>query len=95
MNWKLKTFEKEIERRREIASVYHDALKDIEDIVLPPPPVNDSDHFDVYQNYEIECGRRNELRFYLSEQGIGTIIQWGGRLFISFKALASITFGCL
>lgn len=79
LNWKLKTFENEIERRREIASAYHNALTDIEDIVLPPPPVNNSNHFDVYQNYEIECGRRDELKSYLSEQGIGTIIQWGGK----------------
>ena len=79
LDWKLKTFDKEIERRREIAAAYHNALKDIEDIVPPPPPSNTSDQFDVYQNYEIECGRRDELKFYLSEQGIGTIIQWGGK----------------
>jgi dTDP-4-amino-4,6-dideoxygalactose transaminase len=79
LNWKLKTFDKEIERRREIALAYHNALKDIEDIVPPPPPSNISDHFDVYQNYEIECGHRDALKSYLSERGIGTIIQWGGK----------------
>jgi dTDP-4-amino-4,6-dideoxygalactose transaminase len=79
LNWKLKTFENEVARRRNIASTYHKALMDIEDIVLPPPPVTDSNHFDVYQNYEIECGRRDELRSYLSEQGVGSIIQWGGK----------------
>jgi dTDP-4-amino-4,6-dideoxygalactose transaminase len=79
LNWKLKTFEKEIVRRREIASAYHNAMKDIEDIVPPPRPVKDSDHFDVYQNYEIESGRRDALKSYLAEQGIGTIIQWGGK----------------
>jgi branched-subunit amino acid ABC-type transport system permease component len=50
LDWKLKTFDKEIERRREIAAAYHNALKDIEDIVPPPPPSNTSDQFDVYQN---------------------------------------------
>lgn len=79
LDWKLKTFKKEIERRREIAGAYHGALKDIEDIVLPPPPVKDADHFDVYQNYEIESGRRDELKSYLAAHGIGTIIQWGGK----------------
>jgi dTDP-4-amino-4,6-dideoxygalactose transaminase len=79
LNWKLKTFEKEIDRRRQIASTYHDALKDIGDIIPPPPPVKNGDYFDVYQNYEIESGRRDELKSYLSEQGIGTIIQWGGK----------------
>ena len=87
LNWKLKTFEKEIDRRREIASAYHDALKDIEDIVPPPPPVMEGDHFDVYQNYEIESGRRDELKSYLSEHGIGTIIQWGGKAVHQLKGL--------
>lgn len=94
LNWKLNTFEKEIDRRREIASAYHHAMKDIEDIALPPPPAKDSDHFDVYQNYEIESGRRDELRSYLSEQGIGTIIQWGAKPYTSFTALASRACNC-
>jgi len=87
LNWKLKTFEKEIDRRREIASAYHDALEDIEDIVPPPPPVKNADHFDVYQNYEIEAGRRDELRSYLSEQGVGTIVQWGGKAVHQLRGL--------
>ena len=41
-------------------------------------PDNNPDHFDVYQNYEIDAGQRDELRDYLSDNGVGTLIQWGG-----------------
>lgn len=68
----------EIARRREIAQSYQDGLGDLEQLILPPPPNQDPDHFDSYQNYEIEAERRDELRTHLSECGIGTLIQWGG-----------------
>ena len=40
-----------------------------------------------FQNYEIEATRRDELRKYLSDRGIGTIIQWGGTPVHRFKKL--------
>ena len=43
--------------------------------------------FDVYQNYEIEAERRDELKAYLAENGIGTIIQWGGNAVHQFEKL--------
>jgi dTDP-4-amino-4,6-dideoxygalactose transaminase len=55
--------------------------------VLPPGPDSDDSHFDVFQNYEIEADRRDELRAYLGEMGIGTILQWGGTPVHSFKGL--------
>jgi dTDP-4-amino-4,6-dideoxygalactose transaminase len=67
-----------IRRRRSIAALYDSLLSDLAELVLPPGPDADADHFDVYQNYEIEADRRDELRSYLSERGIGTILQWGG-----------------
>lgn len=76
---KFQRLKSEIERRREIASIYNDGLKDVDDILLPPAPDADPDHFDVYQNYEIESGRRDELREHLEREGIRTIIQWGGK----------------
>jgi dTDP-4-amino-4,6-dideoxygalactose transaminase len=33
----------------------------------------------VYQNYELEAERRDELRTYLKDRSIGTLIQWGGK----------------
>lgn len=79
LNHRLQTYDRVIERRRQIASMYQAGLGDLVEIKLPPSPCDDSDHFDIYQNYEIEADRRNELREYLRIQGIGTLIQWGGK----------------
>jgi len=87
LNLKFKRFEKDIIRRREIASMYNEALKDINDLTLPPSPDEDELHFDVYQNYELESGQRDKLKNYLAEKGIGTIIQWGGKAVHQFKGL--------
>jgi dTDP-4-amino-4,6-dideoxygalactose transaminase len=78
LNMKLKTFKKDIDRRREIAALYDNGLKDIRYLTLPPSPHSDNDHYDIYQNYEIQAESRDELRDYLGLRGIGTIIQWGG-----------------
>jgi dTDP-4-amino-4,6-dideoxygalactose transaminase len=76
-----------ISRRREIAKLYTELLGSVAELVLPPAPDADPDHFDVFQNFEIEAERRNELRSYLSSKGVGTIIQWGGTPVHRFKAL--------
>lgn len=87
LNLKLKSFKKDIERRRQIASMYHQALCDIEDLLLPPAPDADRDHFDIYQNYELESGHRDDLKRFLADCGVGTIIQWGGKAVHQFKGL--------
>ena len=87
LNMKLKTFKKDMERRREIASMYDQALRGIDDLILPPAPDADERHYDVYQNYELESGHRDELKSFLAECGIGTIIQWGGKAVHQFKGL--------
>jgi len=87
LNMKLKTFKKDIERRREIASIYDRALREIDDLILPPAPDADEKHYDVYQNYELESGHRDELKSFLAERGIGTIIQWDGKAVHQFKGL--------
>ena len=76
-----------IERRRSIARQYDSLLSGVAEIDLPPAPDSDADHFDVYQNYEIEAEKRDELRVYLLENGVGTIIQWGGTPVHKFKGL--------
>lgn len=76
-----------INRRRSIARLYESLLSDVSDVVLPPGPDSGGDHFDVFQNYEIEAERRNELKSYLAENGIGTILQWGGTPVHAFKRL--------
>jgi len=79
LDMKLKTFDKDISRRREIALIYDESLRSTEDLILPPAPDENKQHFDVYQNYELESGHRDELKEFLSQKGIGTIIQWGGK----------------
>ena len=84
---KLKVFPQEIERRRAIARIYHKRLQGLEDLTLPPGPDEDPDHFDIYQNYEIESGSREKLREHLKLKEIGTIIQWAGKAVHQFKGL--------
>ena len=87
LNLKLKTFNSDIARRREIASKYHQSLNFIEDLTLPPAPGEDYKHFDVYQNYELESRHRDALKEYLTQKGVGTLIQWGGQAVHQFKGL--------
>jgi dTDP-4-amino-4,6-dideoxygalactose transaminase len=79
LNAKFNSFEKVIERRREIALRYHEILKDVEQVILPEPPRLDTDNFDTFQNFEIVAEKRNELQGYLKNNGVGTLIQWGGK----------------
>jgi dTDP-4-amino-4,6-dideoxygalactose transaminase len=76
---RLLKYEEVIDRRRAIARLYRSRLSSLNEIKLPPGPDGDPDHFDVYQNYEIEAARRNQLRAHLKASGIGTLIQWGGK----------------
>ncbi len=87
LDLKLKRYERVIERRRRIARHYTERLKDLPELVLPPAPDSDSDHFDIFQNYEIEAERRDELREWMKERRIGTLIQWNGQAIHHLKAL--------
>ncbi len=87
LNVKLQYYPEEIKRRRQIARIYNERLKDIEHIDLPPGPNEDGLHYDVFQNYEVGSKHRNELRSYLKEKAIGTIIQWAGKPLHHFKDL--------
>ncbi len=87
LNVKFQQMDSEIERRRQIARLYREGLGGLEDFTLPPGPDNDPDHFDVYQNYEVESGRRDELRAQLERDGIRTIIQWAGKPVHQFEGL--------
>lgn len=87
LNFKLERYEQDIQRRRTLASFYHQELQGLTELLLPPPPSENSDHFDIFQNYEIEAERRDELRAYLKEYGVGTLVQWGGKPVHQLKAL--------
>jgi len=84
---KLKKLPKWIERRREIAKMYQEGLCEIKEIKLPPPPEENGEHYDIYQNYEIEAERRDELMTYLRNKGVEVVIQWGGKAVHQFPAL--------
>lgn len=68
-----------IDRRRAIATEYERLLGDLAQVTLPPGPDADAEHYDVFQNYEIEADRRDALREHLRARGVGALIQWGGR----------------
>ena len=50
-------------------------------------PDSDPRRLDVFQNYEICCDRRDELRSHLLSRGVGTILQWGGVALHQFRNL--------
>ncbi|MDC0276872.1 DegT/DnrJ/EryC1/StrS family aminotransferase [bacterium] len=87
LHMQLKDYPSVIERRRELAARYQDQLGGIEGIILPPSPDSDARHFDIYQNYEIESDRRDELKIFLEKNGVGTHIPWGGKLVHQFHRL--------
>ncbi len=87
LSYKLKTYDKVIARRREIAQMYQERLGSLEQLQLPEAPSVISDNFDVYQNYELQADRRDDLKNYLNEKNIGTLIQWGGTAVHQFRQL--------
>ena len=76
-----------IKRRREIADIYNTELKQLEELQLPPAPVENAENFDVYQNYELQANNRDQLKKELSNKGIGTIVQWGGKAVHQWEVL--------
>jgi dTDP-4-amino-4,6-dideoxygalactose transaminase len=82
LDFRLASYDTAIARRREIAGLYRDGLQAIPHLQLPPGPdhrEHDPDHFDVFQNYEIEAERRDELRAFLKSRQIGSTLPWGGK----------------
>lgn len=76
-----------ISHRRGLAARYQERLGNLEQLQLPPSPDSDPDHFDVYQNYELQADDRDGLRAHLKAKGIGTLIQWGGKAVHQFEGL--------
>ena len=90
LDFKLSKYQLDINRRREIASMYEEGLNDVKEIVLPRAPDSNKDKYEIYQNYEIEVVDfkiRDNFRNFLSKQNIGTILQWGGKGVHEFKGL--------
>jgi dTDP-4-amino-4,6-dideoxygalactose transaminase len=87
LSMQFRDFDSTIRRRREIASIYENALQDLSELTLPPGPDTEPLHFDSFQNYEIEADRRDELKQFLKMRGVGTLIQWGGKAVHQFSKL--------
>ena len=79
LNHNLESYQNVIDRRRQIASMYQEQLSDLNELELPPAPDADPNHYDIYQNYELQADRRDELKKFLADNNIGTLIQWGGK----------------
>lgn len=84
---KLKDYDHSIAKRRRLAAIYNERLRDLDSLLLPPAPDADPNHFDVFQNYEIEAQDRDALREHLAKNNIGTIVQWGGYVIHQFEGL--------
>jgi dTDP-4-amino-4,6-dideoxygalactose transaminase len=87
LNHKLRSYDEAIARRRQIARLYQSQLDDVPELRLPIGPDDDSERFDIFQNYEVEADRRDALKAYLAEHGVGTLIQWGGKAVHQFPEL--------
>jgi dTDP-4-amino-4,6-dideoxygalactose transaminase len=87
LDFQFKDYGDIIAHRRAVASVYDARLRDLPQLVLPAAPDSEPDHFDVFQNYELEADRRDALRDRLKSHGIGTLVQWGGKAVHQFSGL--------
>jgi dTDP-4-amino-4,6-dideoxygalactose transaminase len=76
LNVKLKHLPEWIDRRREVASQYHQVLYDLQELKLPPQPHSNNRSFDVYQNYVIRVKERDRLVEHLRKAGIEILISW-------------------
>ncbi len=87
LSYMLDHYDDIIKRRRKIAAIYQEHLGAIEDLLLPEPPSENGEHFDIFQNYEIESSKRDDLKDFLSANNVGTLVQWSGKAVHQFKAL--------
>jgi len=70
---KLKKLNEWTSQRQQIAAWYHQALKNVNGIILPKL-ADGASH--VYHLYVIRTDKRNELQNYLKENGVGTLIHY-------------------
>ncbi len=87
---RLKNLEELISKRRKLAHIYNEELKELEikgKLKLPPKFSTNSSSLSTYQNYEIQAKDKNELIYFLKKNNIGTIKQWGGFSIAHFSKL--------
>ncbi|MBI4250701.1 DegT/DnrJ/EryC1/StrS family aminotransferase [Candidatus Uhrbacteria bacterium] len=74
LNVKMNYFPQWLERRRQIAARYQEGLAGIKQVQTPQ--WNDDRFTDIYTNYVIKAQRRDELKKYLDENSVETLISW-------------------
>jgi dTDP-4-amino-4,6-dideoxygalactose transaminase len=74
LNVKLHHLPESIVRRKYIANLYYEALKDIPDLLLPHYDRNGFDH--VYQNYTVRSKQGDQFSDYLMGKGIEVLTQF-------------------
>jgi dTDP-4-amino-4,6-dideoxygalactose transaminase len=68
---KLKYLEQINSKKRRLAAIYHNCLK--EDFVKP---ISDAEHYDVYHIYPIRHPQRDRIQKYLFDNGIKTLVHY-------------------
>jgi dTDP-4-amino-4,6-dideoxygalactose transaminase len=76
LDYRLKQLPTWIDRRRRLASIYHEMLEGIEELDLPVGPDSDPRRRDVFQNYTVMTDQRDELVEHLKADGIEVLISW-------------------
>ena len=74
LNIKLKHLSDSIQRRKQIALRYKEALSDLTDLLLPHYYKKGFDH--VYQNYTIRSKQGNEFSEYMEKNGVEVLCQF-------------------
>jgi len=73
LNVKFKYVPQWIKRRREIAGIYNEGLKDAKGVKTPA--YSDNNRYDVFQNYVLRAENRDKLFGFLKEKGVECLIK--------------------
>jgi len=79
LNVKMKYFPAWLVRRKEIAELYRVGLSKVSAVTTPH--YGDDRFSDIYTNYAIRAERRDELKKYLDDNGVETMISWGSPMY--------------
>ena len=74
VNTKFKLFKNNINRRKKIASIYSNALKNLP--LILPSSYSDPKYFEVYNSYVIRTSQQKELFEFLRKKKIEVLISW-------------------